>query len=186
MISLITYLIALILELFFFAFFAVFTIFLIYSSLKGAPYVPTNKKEILTILKQAKLKKDQIFLDLGCGDGRIVRQAVDLFDIKGIGIEINPLLILWAKFLAKTQKLSNIEFRLFDIVNKDIPLANVIYLFLFPKLIEKIVPKLSQQLNNGTLIISHGFKIKQFSKFLIEKIDRYPFPTYFYRRKVNI
>jgi tRNA A58 N-methylase Trm61 len=42
----------------------------------GAPYVPTSQKDIEEILKRAKLKKGQQFLELGSGDGRIIRAAV--------------------------------------------------------------------------------------------------------------
>ena len=181
MILSIFYLFLLILELLFFIFFSVITIFLIYSSLKGSPYVPTKKNDIREILKSALLKKNQIFLDLGCGDGRVVREAVKHYQVKGIGCEVNLILILWAKILSTIQKVPTIEFKKLDIAKNNLPNADVIYIFLMPKLINKIFDKLQKQLKKGTLIISHGFKIKQLNNFLIKKIIRKQFSTYFYK-----
>jgi len=179
------YLVLLILELIFFACFAIFTIFLIYSSLCGSPYVPTSRKELDKIFKAAHLKKRQTFLDLGCGDGRIVRYVVKNFQVRGIGTEINILLIYWARFLSWLNKLI-IDYQFSNMVKEPLPKADVIYLFLMPNLIEKIADKLLIQLNQGTLIISHGFKINKLSKFLYKTIDGKPFLTYLYKRKVNI
>ena len=170
-----------VLELLFFALFAIYIIFLIYSSIKGSPYVPSSKKEIAYILDHANLKKNQVFLDLGCGDGRVVRYAVKKFQTKGIGVDINMFLILLAKLFTKINHINNIEFLHLDIVKDSLPTADVIYIFLMPKLIKSISPKLKKQLLDGALIISHGFKIEDLSKYLKEEIDHQPFPTYFYK-----
>jgi len=181
MFSLIVYLLAIFLEIFFFAGFTVFTIFLIYSTVKGSPYVPTKTKQAKLILEKARMKKNQVFLELGCGDGRVVRMAVSDYQVRGIGVEINPLLLFWDNLLARLQKLKNIEFFRLDIVKEKLPPADVIYIFLMPKLIKTITPKLKTQLEKGSLIISHGFKVVAFTKHLKFKMDGNPFPTYFYQ-----
>jgi SAM-dependent methyltransferase len=175
------YFFALILELIFLASFSLITFFLIYSTLKGSPYVPTNKKIIEHILKNVKLKKGQTFLEIGCGDGRMLRTAVKKYQVNGIGIEVNPLIFFWAKFLTRLQKINEIKYYRSDIIRNNLPTADVIYLFLMPKLIEKINHKLKKELNRGTLIISHGFKIKPFTKYLKSTLNQKPFPTYFYK-----
>ncbi len=180
MLPLIIYFFALFLEIFFFAGFAIFTFFLIYSSIKGSPYVPTKIKQVKLILEEARLKKNQVFLELGCGDGRLVRTAVKNYQVKGIGVEINPLLLIWDRILSNFQKI-NVDFYHLDIIKERLPKADVIYIFLMPKLIEKITFKLTSQLNQGALIISHGFKIDGLTKYLKYKIDQNPFPTFFYK-----
>lgn len=147
----------------------------------GSPYVPTKNKEIELFLKEANLKKGQIFYDLGCGDGRIVRMAVKRYRVKGTGFDINPLLIFWARFLARIKKIKEAKFVTKNIFSVDLRQVDVLYLFLMPKLIEKLFPKLKNELRKNTLIVSHGFVIEGFKKKLIKKIDHRPFPTYFYK-----
>lgn len=182
MLSQIVYVLALLVELLFFILFSIFTIFLSYSSLKGAPYVPTAKNEADLILKESSLKKNQSFLDLGCGDGRLVRQAVKEYFVYGTGIDVNIIVILIARFLSRVENLKNISFVCANIVTYKLPKVDIIYIFLFPKLISKIEHKLKKQLDQNTLIISHGFEIKNFKSYLKKTINHHPFPTYFYKK----
>src|SRR3989338_8627805 len=103
--NVILYLTLLILELLFLGGLAAYSIGLLYSSIMGAPYVPTSKKHIDEILKKANLDKDQTFMELGSGDGRLVRRAVQVYGVKGIGIDINSLLVLLSRLLAARQHL---------------------------------------------------------------------------------
>lgn len=162
----------------------IYTIFLIYSSLAGSPYLSTSLREINNILKEANLKENKLFVDLGCGDGRVVRLAVKNYQVKGLGIDINPLLIWEAKIFSKFQKIrKNISFYCQNIFNTDLNKADYIYLFLLPALIEKLVPKFERELKKDVLVISHGFKIKSWEKKLIKTLSGKPFSTYFYRFK---
>lgn len=63
----------------------------------GAPYVPTHKKTIEDALELLALKKGQTFYDLGCGDGRTLMAAAER-GIKAVGYELNPLLVLAARW----------------------------------------------------------------------------------------
>lgn len=182
MLGVILYFIAIFAELIFAIGFSAFTISFIYSSLKGSPYVPTRQKEIDDILKEANLKPKQNFLELGCGDGRVCRRAAVLYRVPALGVDVNPLLIWYARFLAKIKSAKNTEFRTQNIFATNINKADVVYLFLMPNLIELIVPKLEKELKKNALVISHGFRIATWQNRLIKKIDHKPFPTYFYRK----
>jgi hypothetical protein len=155
---------------------------LILSSLMGAPYVPTKNKLALEILKEVKFKKNGLFVELGSGDGRIVRTTVKNYSVRGIAVDINGLLIIWSKFLAKFDKTySKIIFLNKNILKVDLTKADYIYLFLFPPLIKKLIPNFNRDLKKGTIIISHGFPIEEYKAKLIKKVDRSTFPTYYYR-----
>jgi hypothetical protein len=165
----------------------------------GAPYVPTKNKLALEILKEVKFKKNGLFIELGSGDGRIVRTAVENYGVQGLGVDINPLLTCWANLLSHSG-LSRIKKRFWsrfapqndnykqkiqfitkNILVIDLTKANYIYLFLFPALIDKLVPKFDKELKKGTIIISHGFPIFEYKKKLIKKVNRKTFPTYYYK-----
>lgn len=147
----------------------------------GAPFVPTSAKMIDSILEKAKLKKGQVFIELGSGDGRVVRQAVQKYGVKGVGVELQPILVWYSKLISKLKKLKDISFVTQNLFKTDLKRVDVIFLFLLPKTLEKLREKFITQCKKGTLIISHGFKIKGFDNHLIGKIDRDIFPTYYYR-----
>jgi hypothetical protein len=161
---------------------SIYFIGLLFSSFKGAPYVPTTKKEMMIVLKRAKLKRGKTFVEFGSGDGRIVRQAVKQYGVKGTGVEINPLLVWWSRFLSKrdntSQFITFIKTSVFDY-----PLTNTdyLYVFLMPQLLEKLQPKFRKELKKGSIIISHGFKLIGMEKFLIDTNPSLTFPTYYYQ-----
>lgn len=158
-----------------------YLISLIISSFYGAPYVATNKKIIDQILFKAKLKKNKLFLELGCGDGRVVKRAVEKYQVKGKGIDINPYLILTLQLINKLKKTDNPRFFFADIFKTDLTQADYIYCFLMPKMLEKLAKKFNQELRKGTLIISHGFKIPLLNKKLVSTLKGKKFNTYYYR-----
>lgn len=160
---------------------AFFVIFGLLSDFAGAPFVPTSSKIVDEILEKASLKKGQVFLELGSGDSRVIRTAVRKYRVKGIGVDVNPVLIWYSRFFAFLQKLPNIKFLNQNISKTDFSKADVIFIFLLPKLIKRIKYKFETDCRKSTLIISHGFKIEGFEKYLVWKIKRDVFPTYYYK-----
>lgn len=161
----------------------IFAFSMLFSSIKGAPYVPTRKKEILNFLNEVVFKKGKLFLELGCGDGRVVRTAVKEFGVKGLGVDVNPVLILWARILSKLTKTPHTEFKVENILKTDFSKADYIYLFLMPELIVKIEEKLKKETKKNAILISHGFRIIGLEKYRYHTLHHKPFPTYYYRMK---
>lgn len=183
MIQFIGYVLAITLEFLFAITFTIYTIFLIYSNLKGSPYVPTRMKEIRYILDEFPMNKNTFLMELGCGDGRFLREAAKRYQVCGLGIDVNPLLLWKSRFFSRLAGLNTIEFRKEDLRNTSLGSADVLYLFLMPKLLDSLTPKFKKELKNGAIIISHGFKLTAFDPVRFKTIERRPFPTYFYRFK---
>lgn len=156
------------------------SLFCIIVDFTGAPFVGTDSKIIDEILQQADIKKGQQFLELGSGDGRVVRRAVKKYGVYGTGIDLHIPLIIYSRLQAKLSGLRNIEFKVANFFKTDLSQADVIFVFLLPKTLEKLKPKLLGETKKNTLIISHGFKIAGMEKNLVKKIDRKIFPTYYY------
>ena len=67
-----------------------------------APYVPTPQDVVDRMLKLARVGKNDVVLDLGCGDGRIPITAARTYGARGIGVDIDyPIhrYFLWSKAL---------------------------------------------------------------------------------------
>src|SRR5262249_24984517 len=57
-------------------------------------YVPTPDDVVEAMCKMAKVSKNDIVYDLGCGDGRMVITAVKKFNAKrGVGVDIDSKLV---------------------------------------------------------------------------------------------
>lgn len=61
----------------------------------GPPYVPTLKKQVEVALDLLDLQPGQTLLELGAGDGRVMKAAAQR-GLHVVGIELNPILVLIA------------------------------------------------------------------------------------------
>src|SRR5205807_2780639 len=53
-------------------------------------YVPTPDNVVAKMLEMAKVGKEDVVFDLGCGDGRIVVTAASKYGARGVGIDLDP------------------------------------------------------------------------------------------------
>jgi SAM-dependent methyltransferase len=125
-----------------------------------APYIATEYRVVEEMLKALDLKGGDILYDLGCGDGRIVIEAVKKFGIRGVGIDIDPRRIVESKANASAANVSDrTTFLQQDLFESDIREATAVAIFLFPEMNLKLIPKFFQELKPGTRITSHNFGI---------------------------
>jgi len=123
-------------------------------------YVPTPHEVVAKMLEMAKVTKDDVVYDLGCGDGRIVVAAAKKYGCKAFGFDIDPKRIAEAKANVKKNKvgkLATIEQK--DIFELDLSKANVVTLYLLPSLNVKLIPQL-EKLKPGSRIVSHDFDMQ--------------------------
>jgi tRNA G37 N-methylase Trm5 len=123
-------------------------------------YVPTPHDIVEKMLEMAKVKKEDVVYDLGCGDGRIVVQAAKKRGCRGVGYEIVPELAKQARDNAKqngVEKLVTIKEE--DLFEADLSEATVLPMYLLPSMLTKLKPKLAK-LKPGTRIISHDYQIQ--------------------------
>ncbi|OGH64215.1 MAG: hypothetical protein A2821_03950 [Candidatus Magasanikbacteria bacterium RIFCSPHIGHO2_01_FULL_41_23] len=133
----------------------IFMLYTLYAIVKGAPYVPLARENVMIMIQTAKLKSTDIFFDLGSGDGRLLRAAAPLVK-QCVGIEINPLLYYWSRFLCRNYK--NITIKRQDLWTTDLREINVISLFFIAHKMDKLAIKLSRELKTGARVVSYGFK----------------------------
>src|SRR5574342_1119019 len=65
---------------------------------RWSPWWRTSKKIARIQCRLAKIGKDDIVYDLGCGDGTMLITAAKEFGARGVGVEIDPLRYWIAKF----------------------------------------------------------------------------------------
>ena len=136
-------------------------VFLGFTAFTGAPYVPSMKKELREAFKKLyPLKKKDFLVDLGSGDGVVLKIAGE-FGASGLGVELNPLLALISKFrLRKDKKFSIKTGNLFKLDFP--PETTVVYVFGDSRDILSIVTHVQLQanrLNKKLYLISNAFMI---------------------------
>jgi outer membrane protein assembly factor BamB/protein-L-isoaspartate O-methyltransferase len=124
-----------------------------------ALFVPTPHDVVARMLELAGVKKDTVLIDLGSGDGRILIAAAEKYGSQAIGYEIDKKLVELSREAVRTKNLEalvRIEHE--DIFTQDLSRADVITAFLYPRLMERLIPQL-QKLKPGSRIVSHQFEI---------------------------
>ena len=123
----------------------------------GAPFLPTLKARTNEALDLLDLQPGQTLLELGSGDGRILRAAAER-GIYSIGYELNPFLVWWS--MAR-----NLKYRRFITVRwanywrHPLPLTDGIYVFLLKPFMEKLHTKITQEITRPVKVVSFGFEI---------------------------
>jgi SAM-dependent methyltransferase len=121
-------------------------------------FVPTPEEVVTEMLRMAKVTKDDVVYDLGCGDGRIVITAAKVFGARGIGIDMDQELIKESTQNAVRAGVTDrVKFLQQDLFTTDLREATVVFLYLLTELNEKLRPKLLRELKPGSRVISHEF-----------------------------
>lgn len=122
------------------------------------PYVPTPQEVVDRMLQIARVGKNDLVYDLGCGDGRMVVTAARKYGARGIGIDIDPQRIAEARANAAKAKVADrVQFTVGDLFKTDLSKANVVTLYLLNSINRQLRPQLWRQLEVGTRVISHAF-----------------------------
>lgn len=136
--------------------FLIFALVFMITSISGAPWVPARNHDIESLLHDAELKKGEVFFELGCGDGRLVKAAAQQ-GAKAIGYELNPL--LWLIAYCRTLTTPNAKVFLGDLWRVKLADADVIMTFLVPRTMPRLGRKVEQEMKAGSRLISYIFPI---------------------------
>ena len=125
-----------------------------------APYIPTSEDVVDRMLAFAKVTKDDVVYDLGCGDGRIPIAAARKYGAKGVGLDIDSRLIDVARSNAKAAGVDAlVQFHVQNVLEADVSSATVVTLYLLTSSNERLRPMLTRQLKPGARIVSHAFSM---------------------------
>jgi ribosomal protein L11 methylase PrmA len=98
--------------------------------------------------------------DLGCGDGRIVVTAAKKYGVKAYGFDIDPERVKDSRENAKRDNVEDlVTIKQADIFELDLSDADVVTLYLLPRLNVKLMPQL-EKLKPGSRIVSHDFDMR--------------------------
>lgn len=126
---------------------------------RGIPFIPLTKKQLKAINRNVKLKLTDRVVDLGCGDGRVLR----MFEKQGakdlVGYEVNFWIYLLAKVKNKISK-SKSKIYLKDFKKVNLSGYNIVFCYLSDYYMNSLKEKFDEELKPGTRIISYVFETK--------------------------
>jgi SAM-dependent methyltransferase len=130
------------------------------------PYGETPLATLDAICKACPVGPSDVAYELGSGRGRSCFWLALFTGCKTVGIEYNPTFVSRAERLATAFRITNVEFRLSDILEADFDDASWIYLF-GTALSEETIIKLAKRmeaLKAGTKIITISYAISEYYK----------------------
>jgi len=133
----------------------------IFSFLHGAPFVVLDKNKVRKALRQCGLSENDLFCDLGCGDGRTLLIAAEEFNVKkAVGWEIAFFPFFLAKIAVSRSKVKDkVEIYNKDLFSADISKATFIYIYLASGMADRIADKIGKEALDGTKIVCMAFPI---------------------------
>jgi len=129
-----------------------------YAGYIGAPYAPTRIAVVKKAFDFINLGADDTLIDLGAGDGKIVREAAQR-GARAIGFELSP--IMWVIAWWRTRRYPQTSIRYRNFYKQSLNEATVIFAFLMPKHMPEIRELLKQRsLPRAKFCLAYAFPFK--------------------------
>jgi SAM-dependent methyltransferase len=129
---------------------------------RGAPYVPSKKRDIQKAFDELyQLKAHDTLVDIGSGDGIVLREAARR-GAKAVGYELNPALVLLSRLLSR--KYPSVKIQMADFWRMKFPQdTTIVYTFGDARDIERMADKVAAEatrLRRELYLVSYGFSLK--------------------------
>lgn len=123
-------------------------------------FAPTPWAIARQMLEAAEIGPQDMFYDLGSGDGRIPIMAAQEFGARAVGIELDEKLCRHAQDKVREYGLvERVSFRQEDFFKADLRDATVVSLYLLTQVNGYLGPRLASQLGKGARVISLDYPV---------------------------
>ena len=133
-----------------------FGVFVIWSAPLGAGWEPTSRRKVRKMLEMSGAGPSDVIYDLGSGDGRIVVEAAKRYHAKAVGVEADPLRVLFSRFMISLLHLKGRARIVWgNFFHVDLSEATIVTTFLSQGTNLRLEPKLIAELKPGTRVVSY-------------------------------
>ncbi|MDR2063261.1 MAG: class I SAM-dependent methyltransferase [Candidatus Nomurabacteria bacterium] len=131
------------------------------TALFGAPYVPSGEREVFEVFRRLhKLTDEDVVVDFGCGDGKVLRVAMASGAKEAVGMELNPILAALARL--KSRRDGWIKIRCGNMLRMKLPEdMTVAYVFGVGWVMRALKPRLEEFANaqgRTVFVVSKAFE----------------------------
>lgn len=139
------------------------------------PFVPTPYVVIEEMLRLAQLTAQDVVMDLGSGDGRVLITAAKKYGARGTGVDLDGELVAESIESAAAAGVSDrVRFLQQDLFKTDLSEATVITMYLLPGVMARLQPRLLD-LKPGTRLVSHDFRLTDWNPDVTTQIRKNTF-----------
>ena len=167
----------------FLSFWVIELLMMLLSSLsKERMYAPTRWLVLVNLVREIKklkekegLNKNCKFLEIGSGNGRVIRFLSMFFkECEFYGVEVSVILYVWSKILTTiiTPFRKNLKLIHADALKMPLKRYDIIYVFGQVQFMKKLADKFSTDLKKGAVVMSWMFEIPNFKKHGFKLIDK--------------
>lgn len=145
---------------------------------RGAPYLPTLNQPLQEAYSMMDLRPGDRLLELGSGDGRMLRLAAEQ-GVYAIGYELNPILVIWTRLRHwRYRKYIQVYWR--DFWLTEWPPSDAVYVFLIDRYMNRLHNRLIRYCGKNKLkVVSNSFAIPDMQPTLKKNthyLYTYPMP----------
>ena len=127
----------------------------------------------LKMLKKLNLEKWKTIIDLGCGDGKVLRFLGKEFWLIWYGYDLNSFAIYYWKLLNKIKK-SQVKLFKWDFTKQDISSYDYIFMYLMPSSMKELEKRVFENKKPKAIVIVNTFPFPNKKPFkIIDKIYLY-------------
>ncbi len=159
----------------------VLSVLSVYRITHGAMFHPSASIRVRTFLDAVPMEANEMLVDIGCGDGRVLREAQRRYGVRALGYEVNPLAYILARL--RTMRLKSVKVLCKNFWKVSINDADVVFCYLFPDVMKRLAQKLEKELEPGTRVISCNFPLPGWKHLKVLYPDSFinDSPIYLYR-----
>lgn len=150
--------------------------------------VPWMRRAVRNVIKKELIEKGiepKIIYELGSGWGPLVMDAAKLFPkARVIGVEFSFLAAHFSRMRAFLLGRRNVEIRRNDFFKEDLGDADLVIFYMLEIILERLSPKMIEELPKGAIIVSNTFTIKGWEPVAVHEVMKKPIPLKVYVYKV--
>lgn len=143
--------------------YVIFTLFVIifwmvWPMIIGAIFVPTPNYIVEKMFEIADVNEDDILIDMGSGDGRIILDAATQRGARSIGIEADPLRVIWSRLRILSKGYGDrVKVIWGNFFSTSVSKATVVTVYQGQSINKKLRAKFQRELSPGARVVSYLF-----------------------------